>query len=343
MNTLQLLLISAFLIIVILLIITIVQTKSKIKLKQLKENEIQNYFKEKWKEGESNLSEKLKEKEKEVDKLDISLNLLKKELEEKEERYKEVNRDLDKYKIDRKKEIDEFITQEREDKFNNLGDWVRIEEEKEKERLSQLRNKNEEALKKEKEIYEVEIKEIKEELEDIRSRRAAINEEIRRQREINDKEEFYHIQLDKNLISDIALLRSIAPRLVNPASVNKLIWQAYYQKPLAELRKRLLPNGDYSGIYKITRDKTGEVYIGQTTSLDKRLQDHCKSALGVGTLASSTLHRLMREDGLENFSFEIIEKVEKDKLKEKESFYIDFYDSKNYGMNSISGVKNETK
>ena len=51
----------------------------------------------------------------------------------------------------------------------------------------------------------------------------------------------------------------------------------------------------------------------------------------------------MREDGLENFSFEIIEKVEKDKLKEKESFYIDFYDSKNYGMNSISGVKNETK
>ena len=343
MDILQLPLISAFLIITILLIIIIIQTKSKAKIKKLKEEEIQNYFKEKWKEGEANLLVKRTNKEKEIDNLNISLNLLKKELEEKEERYKEINKDLDKYKDDRKKEIDEFLVQEREHKFNNLSDWVKIEEEKEKRRLDQLHNKNEETLKKEKEIYEIEIKEIKKELEDIRSRRAAINEEIRRQRELNDKEDFYHIQLDENLISDIALLRSIAPRLVNPMAVNKLIWQAYYQKPLAELRKRLLPNGDYSGIYKITRDKTGEIYIGQTTSLDKRLQDHCKTALGVGALASSTLHRLMKEDGLENFSFEIIEKVDKDELKEKESFYIDFYDSKNYGMNTISGVKNETK
>ena len=102
-----------------------------------------------------------------------------------------------------------------------------------------------------------------------------------------------------------------------------------------------VPNKQIKG--KILINKTGEIYIGQTTSLDKRFQDHVKSALGVGTLATSTLHRLMEKDGPENFSFEIIEKVEKDKLKEKEAFYIDFYDSKNYGMNSISGVKNETK
>ena len=76
------------------------------------------------------------------------------------------------------------------------------------------------------------------------------------------------------------ILRSIAPRLRHPEAINKVIWSAYYQKPLAELRKRILVNGDVSGVYKITRLKTNEIYIGQTTSVDKRWQEHVKSALG---------------------------------------------------------------
>lgn len=332
MNYITILLTAFLCTTIILFIILIITSKKKKKLEQLKNVELQNYFKERWKENEQELLRKRVEKEKEIDQLVNRLNLLGVELREKETRYKEVNQDLDKYKTDRKKEIDEFLIQEREDKFNNLGDWVKREEANEKKRLEEAKAKN-----------EIEINKIKEELEDIRSRRDAINEEILRQRKLYDDQDFYRIQLDSNLISDISLLRSIAPRLINPTSVNKLIWTAYYQKPLAELRKRLLPDGDKSGIYKITRLKTGEIYIGQTTSFDKRFQDHVKSALGVGTLASSTLHRLMEKDGPENFSFEIIEEVDKDKLKEKEAFYIDFYDSKNYGMNTISGVKNGTK
>ena len=50
----------------------------------------------------------------------------------------------------------------------------------------------------------------------------------------------------------------------------------------------------------------------------------------------------MAIDGPENFTFEILEKVEKDELKERESYYIDFYDSKNYGLNTVRG-KNELK
>ena len=42
-----------------------------------------------------------------------------------------------------------------------------------------------------------------------------------------------------------------------------------------------------------------------------------------------------------NFTFELIEAVKKDKLRERESYYIDFYDSKNYGLNTLSGDKNK--
>ena len=47
----------------------------------------------------------------------------------------------------------------------------------------------------------------------------------------------------------------------------------------------------------------------------------------------------MRSDGPENFTFELLEEVPKDKLRERESYYIDFYDSKTYGLNSVVGDK----
>ena len=312
----------AFLFIIIILIVIINKKKKEIeKYKAAKDEEIKHLFKERWEQEEQNFKLKQSDlliKEKEIE---SKITLLEAQLKGKEEHYNEVNQDLDKYKADRLKDIDILICSKKEEELKKLAVEIQKAKENTTTQITILNN----------------------ELEEIRSRREAVNQEILRQRKLNDDKDFYCIQLDSALTYDISLLRSIAPRLINPTAVNKLIWTAYYQKPLAELRKRLLPDGDYSGIYKITRNKTGEIYIGQTTSLDKRFQDHVKSALGVGTLATSTLHRLMEKDGPENFSFEIIEKVEKDKLKEKEAFYIDFYDSKNYGMNSISGVKNETK
>ena len=312
----------AFLFIIVILIVVINKKKKEIeKYKAAKDEEIKHLFKERWEQEEQNFKLKQSDlliKEKEIE---SKITLLEAQLKGKEEHYNEVNQDLDKYKADRLKDINILICSKKEEELKKLAVEIQKAKENTTTQITILNN----------------------ELEEIRSRREAVNQEILRQRKLNDDKDFYCIQLDSALTSDISLLRSIAPRLINPTAVNKLIWTAYYQKPLAELRKRLLPDGDYSGIYKITRNKTGEIYIGQTTSLDKRFQDHVKSALGVGTLATSTLHRLMEKDGPENFSFEIIEKVEKDKLKEKEAFYIDFYDSKNYGMNSISGVKNEAK
>ena len=45
----------------------------------------------------------------------------------------------------------------------------------------------------------------------------------------------------------------------------------------------------------------------------------------------------MEAIGVENFSFEIIEKCPRNQLNEKEKFWIDYFDSKNYGYNATSG------
>ena len=180
-----------------------------------------------------------------------------------------------------------------------------------------------------------ELTQILKELEEERTKRAAINEEILRQRKVEEQQDFYRIQLDPNDKDDVEILRSVAPRLRHPEAINKVIWTGYYQKPLAELRKRAGVEG--SGVYKITRLKTNEIYIGQAVNVSTRWAEHCKAALGVGTLASSQLHRVMASDGCENFTFELLEEVPKEKLKERESYYIDFYDSKTYGLNTIRG------
>ena len=256
------------------------------------------------------------------------------QLKEKEKRYNEVNQDLNLYREGKMKEIDGTAAEYEQRKRNLVDQSI------DKYRCERLEVANQKMATTTEEIEKAseELKEILQTLEEERSKRAAINEEIRRRREVEEQQDFYRIQFNEEDKNDVEILRAVAPRLRHPEAINKVIWSAYYQKPLAELRKRLLPNGDKSGIYKITRLKTGEIYIGSTTSFDTRFVNHYKTALGVGTLASSQLHRTMREDGPEHFTVEILEEdIPKDKLKERESYYIDFYDSKTYGLNTIRG------
>ena len=49
--------------------------------------------------------------------------------------------------------------------------------------------------------------------------------------------------------------------------------------------------------------------------------------------------KAMQEDGLWNFSWELLEKCPKEQLDEKEQFYINLYQSKEYGYNSIAAPK----
>lgn len=297
-------------------------------LEGLKKEELKEYFKEEWKIEE--------------EKLNLKISGLESTLKEKEKRYNEVNQDLDLYRKGKIEEIDGAAAEYEQRKqlivdkgieeyraFTN--DFFNAELELQKEQIEQVKEQKEDLLK--------DIETVKAELEVERSKRAAINEQIRKQRELEEQQDFYRIKIDPKDVDDIKILRDIAPRLRHPEAINKVIWSGYYQKPLAELRKRLLPNGDVSCVYMATRIKTKEMYIGQTTSFDKRLQEHTRSALGIGTLASSMLHKKMYEDGPEQFLWQILEVVPKDKLRERESYYIDFYKSNKFGLNTLSGDK----
>lgn len=177
----------------------------------------------------------------------------------------------------------------------------------------------------------------KAELEDYRKKQQAINEAILRQRAIDEQKDFYRVCLSENAIEDVKLLQEIRQKLHTSENLNKLIYDVYVSKCVQEMVKRILQGGAPSGIYKITRLKTGEIYIGKSTNVKDRWIQHCKTVYGAGTIAHSILHTTMAKDGLENFTFELVEEVPKDKLTEREKYWISFYGSRDYGLNERNG------
>lgn len=182
-----------------------------------------------------------------------------------------------------------------------------------------------------------EIMELFDQLENYRAKRNALNEEILRQRAIEEKEDFYKVVLDEAALHDLALLNEIKSQFSKVDLIQKLEYDNYVGKPALEMVKRVLEGKQPSGIYKITRLKTGEVYIGKSTNIRDRWIQHCKSAFHCGTISHSTLHTTMERDGINNFTFELLEEVSKEKLTEREKYWIEFYDSKNYGLNEKVG------
>ena len=178
---------------------------------------------------------------------------------------------------------------------------------------------------------------IKQQIEDFKKKQQVINEEIIRRRQVEEQTDFYRIVLDNSSIDDIQILLSIRPNLKNRENLDKLIYDTYISKPVVEMTKRVLKGGAPSGIYKITRLKTGEIYVGKSTDIKKRWTEHAKTAYGVGTIAHSILHTTIKKDGIENFTFELLEEVSKDKLTEREKYWITFYGSKEYGLNERNG------
>ena len=169
------------------------------------------------------------------------------------------------------------------------------------------------------------------------AKQAAINEAIMRQRAIEEQQDFYRVCLGPEAANDVEILNAARRNLKKPEIIDKIIYDNYIGKPVLEMIKRVLQNTTCSGIYKITCIKTGEIYIGKSTDVKSRWQQHCKSAFNCGTIAHSLLHTKMKQYGIEQFTFELVEQVPKEQLSERESFYIDFYQSKKVGLNERRG------
>ena len=175
------------------------------------------------------------------------------------------------------------------------------------------------------------------EIEDYTAKQAAINEAIMRQRALEEQQDFYRVCLGPEAANDVEILNAARRNLKKPEIIDKIIYDNYIGKPVLEMIKRVLQNTTCSGIYKITCIKTGEIYIGKSTDVKSRWQQHCKSAFNCGTIAHSLLHTKMKQYGIEQFTFELVEQVPKEQLSEREKFYINFYQTKETGLNERNG------
>ena len=92
------------------------------------------------------------------------------------------------------------------------------------------------------------------------------------------------------------------------------------------------------GIYKIENLINHKIYIGQSKTIEKRWRQEKERAFDKSSEEfSKTLYKAFRKHGIENFSFEIIEKCDASLLNEREVYWIGFYNSYFDGYNETKG------
>ena len=174
-------------------------------------------------------------------------------------------------------------------------------------------------------------------LADLQAKQLSYIQAKQRQEEIDSNQDYYRLALDEIDINDITLLRELQPRFVKKESIDKLIWEVYYKPAYDILMAHLFPKAvKYCGIYRITDLTTGKSYIGQSVDIKERFRQHIKSALTYGKVTNK-LYSAMQKSGVHNFVFEVLEEVTRDKLNERETYWIEFYKTKELGLNGTKG------
>lgn len=85
------------------------------------------------------------------------------------------------------------------------------------------------------------------------------------------------------------------------------------------------------GIYKITNTKNEKVYIGQSTNIEERWKQH-KYSLMKSDMAWYPLAR-KESDGVDDFTFEVLQQCKAEELDELEDYWVDYYKSYVNGYN----------
>lgn len=250
---------------------------------------------------------------------------------------------LDDYKIHRVALVDEQLQRRKNEAIAKLQFDLRAEKEKAQLTKTQMTQAIEEYGEEAKASINDDIltlcaqkESLQTEVNDFKEKQRLINEAILRKHEVEEQSRFYKIQLTDGTKEDIQLLLSIMPRLHDNTSLYKLIYDLYISRPVKEMEKRVLNNESFSGIYKITGPDE-RIYIGKSTDIKSRWQQHCKSAFHTGTISWASIHDAMEKQGIDNFTFEVIEKVEKENLSSREKFWIEFYGADKYGYNMKAG------
>lgn len=153
---------------------------------------------------------------------------------------------------------------------------------------------------------------------------------------------FYRIDLDSVELNDISTLRPIAVKISKPVIMYKLLYEVYYKPKLDIVFKRVLEKAgamDLGGIYKITNITNDKIYIGRAVKFLDRWRQHAKCGVGAdtGSLINAKLYDAMKEEGLENFTFEVLDVCPKEDQAAREKYWVDYYKSIEYGYNVKGG------
>jgi group I intron endonuclease len=70
------------------------------------------------------------------------------------------------------------------------------------------------------------------------------------------------------------------------------------------------------GIYKFTNKKNGKSYVGQSTNIHRRLNEHLNRN-------EQLIDKAIKKHGVENFDFEVLEECSADQLNQKEIYWIE--------------------
>ena len=184
---------------------------------------------------------------------------------------------------------------------------------------------------------EEQIKQEQESLNTLKEKQLAYLREQQRKEELATKKDFYRVVLNSAEIDDIKYLREMQNHIFRKEVIDKIIWSGYYKPAYDILISHLLGKRDkVSGIYKITCLENEKAYIGQSSDIKTRFSDHLKAALS-SSATTNKLYQEMRKYQPYNFTFEILEEVPRDKLDERERYWIDFYSTKEFGLNITKG------
>ena len=243
---------------------------------------------------------------------------------------------LEEYKEHRLEVIDEQVRAYKQKNLTSVQN--QIEEEKRKvqamrETLCQELDKYEQDKR---QILTEELENLTAQVEDYREKQRLINEALLRERAVKEQQDFYRVKLSLEEKEDIQNLTAFLPKIHNSSALYKIVYDLFVSRAVKEMEKRVLNNESFSGIYKIT-GPDGRIYIGKSTDIKSRWQQHCKSAFHTGTISWAAIHDEMEKVGMDQFTFEVIERTPKENLTDREKFWIRFYDSDKTGFNMRNG------
>ena len=223
--------------------------------------------------------------------------------------------------------------------FENYCDALDVKYEEKAAEFDELSLRLDEAYAEKQAKILAEIDNISNELEKIRLTRKSLIEAQIKEKEIQENKNFYCIIPTENDKDDIRRLERVKKDLHNPRILSMLIWQTFFQKAMTSLCNNILGTTTVTGIYKITNLNNNMCYIGQAVDVAARWKDHAKCGLGIDTPQGNKLYAAMKEEGIWNFSWELLEKCDRKLLDEKEKYYIGIYQSKDFGYNTTKGNK----